>query len=124
ETERDLRVRVRSGAAVDFTSAAMTVKVGETTVFRPLDRVTGGSGSFELVDALVQQGALTATANQGAGTVDVLAASSGSALLSVTVRDIVTQQEVTGAIRVTAVDARPDFGVPPLRAFVRPLADS
>jgi len=124
ETERDLRVRVRSGAAVDFTSAAMTVKVGETTVFRPLDGVTGGSGSFELVDALVQQGALTATANQGAGTVDVLAASSGSALLSVTVRDIVTQQEVTGAIRVTAVDARPDFGVPPLRAFVRPLADS
>src|SRR5690606_37102079 len=42
ETERDLRVRVRSGAAVDFSSAAMTVKVCEATVFRPLDRVTGG----------------------------------------------------------------------------------
>ncbi len=124
ETERDLRVRVRTGAAIEFASAAATVKVDEPTSLRPLDRVTGGSGAFQLVDATVQQGSLTATANTGRGTVEVIAAAPGNAILNVTVRDTVTEQETTGVIRVTAVDARTTFAIPPLRAFVRSLADS
>ncbi len=124
ESERDLRLRVRSGAAIEFTAAATTAKVGEATVLRPLDRVTGGSGSFQLVDAVVQQGTVTVTANQGTGTIELLAGSAGGSLVSVTVRDTVTEQETAGIIRVTAVDSRAAFGVPPLRAFVRPLADS
>lgn len=124
ETERELRVRIRVGAAMEFASSATVTRVGEATLLRPLERVTGGSGSFQLVDALVQQGALSVNANQGAGTVEVQAAAAGGALVSVTVRDTVTGVETSGTIRVTAVESRGAFGVPPLRAFVRPFADS
>lgn len=123
-TERDLRVRVRTGAAIEFAAAAATVKTGEATVLRPLERATGGSGSFQLLDAVVQQGAAGVTVNQGLGTIDVLAPSAGSSLIGVTVRDTVTEQETNGIIRVTAVESRGSFAVPPLRAFVRALADS
>ena len=123
-TDRDLRVRVRSGAAIEFAPTAATVKVGEPTQIRPLDRVTGGSGAFQLVDAAVQTGSLTATANSGTGVVEVVPSAQGNALVNVTVRDTVTEQETTGVIRVTAVENRGSFAVPPLRAFVRALADS
>ncbi len=124
ESERDLRVRVRTGAAIDFAPMASTVKIGEPTALRPLERVSGGSGAFQLVSATVQQGATTATANSGTGTIDVVASERGSSILAVTVRDTVTDQETTGIIRVTAVETRNAFAVPPLRAFVRALADS
>lgn len=123
-TDRDLRVRVRTGAAIEFAPAAATAKVGEPTQIRPLDRVTGGSGAFQLVDAAVQTGSLTATANSGTGVVEVVPSAQGNALVNVTVRDTVTEQETTGVIRVTAVENRASFAVPPLRAFVRALADS
>lgn len=124
EAERDLRVRVRTGAAIEFTSAASTVKIGEPTALRPLERVSGGSGAFQLVSATVQQGSTTATANSGTGVIEAVASERGSSTLAVTVRDTITEQEITGIIRVTAVDRRDAFAVPPLRAFVRPLADS
>lgn len=123
-TERDLRVRVRTGAAIEFAPIATTAKVGEATVVRPLERVTGGSGSFEIVDATVQLGGVTAVANAGAGTVELTATAPGNAIVNVTVRDTVTSQETSGIIRITAVESRATFAVPPLRAFVRPLADS
>lgn len=124
ETERDLRVRVRTGAAIEFASAATTAKVNEPMSFKPLDRVTGGSGAFQLIDVTVQQGSMTAVANTGTGTVQVLATAPGNGIVNVTVRDTVTEQETTGVVRVTAVDTRSAFAVPPLRAFVRALADS
>lgn len=124
ETDRDLRVRVRTGAAIEFTSAAVTAKVNEPVVVRPLERVTGGSGAFQLVDVAVQQGSVTVSPNAGTGTVELTASAAGNAIVNVTVRDSVTEQETTGSIRVTAVDARATFAVPPLRAFVRALADS
>ena len=122
--ERDLRVRVRTGAALEFAPAASTVKIGEATALHPLDRVSGGSGAFQLVSATVQQGSTTATANSGTGVIEAVASERGSSTIAVTVRDTITDQETTGIIRVTAVDRRDAFAVPPLRAFVRPLADS
>lgn len=124
ETTRELRLRVRSGAAMEFSPIAATAKLSEATVVHPLERVSGGSGSFQLVDALVQQGSAALTVNPGRGTIEVLAGEVGNSIVSVTVRDAITEQEVVGALRVTAVEARASFGVPPLRAFVRPLADT
>lgn len=122
--ERELRIRVRPGAALDLAPMAVTVKTGEAQVLRPLERAIGGSGSFQLVDAIVQQGALSAVVNTGSGTIETTAAAAGSAIIAVTVRDSVTEQEATSVIRVTAVDTRGSYSVPPLRAFVRPLADT
>ena len=123
-TERELRIRVRAGASMDFPSIAATVQTDEATVLHPLERVTGGSGSFQLVDAIVQQGALSTVVSQGSGTVEVTANAPGTAILLVTVRDTASDQEAAGIIRVTAVESRGAFSVPPLRAFVRPLADT
>lgn len=122
--ERELRIAVRSGAAIEFTALASTVRVGETAVLRPLERMSGGSGAFELLDASVQQGSTDVSVQQGVGTLQVTAPGAGSSLIGVTVRDSVTGQEIVGTIRVTAVEQRGGLAVPPLRAFVRPLADS
>lgn len=123
-TERELRVRIRSGAEVTITSSATTVRVGEPTQYRVLDRVTGGSGSFQLISATVQQGSLSVNVNEGAGELELAAVEPQSALVSVTVRDNMTAEEATGIVRVTSVETRDSLALPPLRAFVRPLADT
>ncbi|MBK0417597.1 hypothetical protein JD276_00910 [Leucobacter sp. CSA1] len=122
--ERELHVRVRAGALMELSPIASTVATNETTTLRPLGRVSGGSGSYALVDAVAQDGALDARVNQGAGTIEVTASEPGSTVLTVTVRDTGTEAETTGTLRVTAVDSRPPLGLPPLRAFVRPLSDT
>lgn len=53
-TERELRIRVRTSAAIEVPSIATTVQSAEPTVLYPLERVSGGSGSYQLVDAVVQ----------------------------------------------------------------------
>lgn len=123
-TERELRIRIRAGALIEFHASASTVRVGETTGVKVLDRVTGGSGSFQLVSATVQQGTLQATANQSTGSVDLLASEAQSALVAVIVRDTVTSEETTGLLRVTSIENRETLALPPLTAFVRPLADT
>lgn len=125
--ERDLTVRVRPDATAVLPPIASTVQVGETAVLRPLARVIGGSGSLTLADAVVQTGSardVSVRVRPGAGSIEVDAQRSGGFLIAVTVRDMVTEQDIAGVIRVDAVERRPSLAVPPLRAFVRPLADS
>ena len=123
-TERELQVSVRANAKAEIPQIASTVKVGEASTLRPLSRVTGGSGSYALVDAAPQSGTAEVTMNAGAGTIDVRAREAGSSIISLTVRDTGTEAEVTGTMRVTAVESHSKLGLPPLRAFVRPLADT
>ncbi|KAM9863267.1 Ig-like domain-containing protein [Leucobacter sp. BZR 635] len=126
EQARDLSVAVQPGAVAEFQAMATTVRVGDPTVLRPLERVAGGSGSFQLIDVSVQSGEerVTAVARAAAGRIEVTASEAGEALLSLGVRDTVTGSEFTGVIRVTATPGVPPLTLPPLRAFVRPLADS
>ncbi|WP_449279341.1 Ig-like domain-containing protein [Leucobacter sp. GX0328] len=123
-TERELRVQVRSNARAELLPIAATAEVGRTIAVRPLPRVVGGSGSVVLVDASVLSGSATSAVNAGAGTVSVTAREAGSTVIALTLRDTVTDAEITGNVRVTAVEARTKLGLPPLHAFVRPLADS
>ncbi|UOQ59895.1 Ig-like domain-containing protein [Leucobacter rhizosphaerae] len=123
-TERELQVSVRSNAQAEIPQIASTVQVGQAATLRPLTRVTGGSGSYALVDAAPQSGTAEVTMNAGAGTVEVRAREAGSSIIALTVRDTGTDAEITGTMRVTAVDARARLGLPPLRAFVRPLTDT
>ena len=126
EQQRELQVSVQPGAPATFQAAATTVQAGATTALRPLERVAGGSGSFVITDVTVQAGGerVKAVARTGDGSVEVSASAPGEALLSVGIRDIVTGGEITGAIRVTATPGAAPLTLPPLRAFVRPLADS
>ncbi len=126
EQQRDLQVPLRADAAPEFIPTATTIQTGETTTLRPLERIAGGSGSFELLDVSVLSGGgeVSASANSSAGTVAVSATEAGSSVLSLTFRDSVTDTEFTGLTRITAANGGAPLSLPPLRAFVRPLSDS
>lgn len=124
EQIRNLAVAVRPDAPPVMTGSAATVAVGSTLTLTPLERVAGGSGAFALVDAVIQAGSATAVPHPTANTIELTAAEPGVSTMSVTVRDTVTGSEATGSLRVTAVAGGPALALPPLRAFVRPLADS
>lgn len=126
EQSRDLQIAVQPGAPAEFSALATTVQVGASTVLKPLDRVAGGSGSFQLTDVTVQSGSdrVKATAHLADGSISLDASAPGEAMLSLGLRDVVTGSEFTGAIRVTATPGAAPLTLPPLRAFVRPLSDS
>lgn len=126
EKTRDLQISVQPGAAAEFAAMASTVEVGVPTRFTPLDRVAGGSGSFQLTDVTVQSGGdrVKAAARTSDNSVEISASAAGEALLSLGIRDTVTGSEFTGLIRVTAAPSTAPLTLPPLRAFVRPLSDS
>ncbi|MGO1539507.1 MAG: Ig-like domain-containing protein [Leucobacter sp.] len=122
--ERNLQVRITPDAAAEFSPTAASITVGETSTLRVLDRVSGGSGSFALVDAVVQGSGIDVRAQRSNGTVSVSASGQGSAIVTLTVQDVGTGSEITGLMRVTATESNQSLALPPLRAFVRPLADS
>ncbi|MFT4231859.1 MAG: Ig-like domain-containing protein [Leucobacter sp.] len=123
-TERELVVQVRGSAKAELSPIAATAQVGETSSVRPLGRIVGGSGSYALVDATVQSGEADVAANVNAGAVEVTAEQPGVAVIAITARDLGTDAEIDGVMRVTAVEERPKLALPPMRAFVRPLADT
>ena len=122
-TSRDLAVQIRSNAKVELNPIAVTVELGQLITTRPLARATGGSGSYTLVDASVQSGSAHVSAGAD-GTIRVQAEEAGQTLIGLTVRDSGTKQEATGIMRVTAVPSHAKLGLPTMRAFVRPLADT
>ena len=124
EQDRELVLAVRPEALPVVTGTAATIAVGAPATLTPLDRVSGGSGSFTLVDVAPQSGAATATTHPVAGSVEITTAEPGISTFVMTVRDAVTGAETTGALRVTATPAGAGLALPPLRAYVRPLADA
>ncbi|WP_440312437.1 Ig-like domain-containing protein [Leucobacter chromiireducens] len=124
EAERELTLQVRADAVPVVTGTAATIAVGQPTTIRPLERVAGGSGTFTLVDVVPLAGSAQAAPQQTSGTVQVTASDAGVSSYAMTVRDAVTGTETTGTLRVTAVAGGPQLVLPPLRAYVRPLADS
>ncbi|QNN63990.1 hypothetical protein H9L06_08610 [Leucobacter denitrificans] len=126
EHKRDLQISVQPGAAAEFSPMASTIEVGSPTRLTPLDRVAGGSGSFQLVDVNLQSGTdrVKANAKTSNNSIEVTASAAGEAMLSVGLRDTVTGAEFSGLIRVTANPSSAPLTLPPLRAFVRPLSDT
>ena len=126
ERQRDLQVPVEPNASPEFAGTAKTVSIGEAQVFHPLTRVSGGSGSFALVDATVQTGGdrVSVTVRQADGSIELAASSAGHALVSLEIRDIITGAEISGIVRITATQEQSRLALPPLRAFVRPLSDT
>jgi hypothetical protein len=123
-TDRELVVQIRSNAKAVLSPIAATAQVGQPSGVRPLGRIVGGSGSYALVDASVQSGKAEVVASVNAGTIEVTAKQPGVTVIAITARDTGTDAEIDGVMRVTAVEARPELALPPMRAFVRPLADT
>ncbi|MEB4615193.1 Ig-like domain-containing protein, partial [Leucobacter sp. M11] len=126
ETTRELVVQISAAAALSFEGMAATVPTGEATELSPLDRVSGGSGDIELVDAVLPASApgWSVTPRPESGRVTLVADAPGSQTVTVTVRDRVLGSELSGPVRVSAQPGGLALAVPPMRAFVRPLQDA
>ncbi|MFZ4841574.1 Ig-like domain-containing protein [Mycetocola saprophilus] len=127
ETTRTLNVQVLSSAVPVVEPMVVSVPVGQNIEVNALERVSGGSGSFALVDAVQPQGSsagLQVVPQQTRGTVAVTLSQPGSYLVQTSVRDTMTSTEQTGVIRVVAPETLPALTLPPTRAYVRPMQDT
>ncbi|MFJ4045624.1 Ig-like domain-containing protein [Microbacterium sp. NPDC089987] len=125
--EKQLEVQVTGSAALLAAPVALTTRVGELQSIRISDHLSGGSGSYRLVDAVqtaaTAQG-LQVTPNAAAGTVDVSVAEPGQFVVTYTAQDASTQAEQSAVIRITAVDGSSALSMAPLTAFVREGEDT
>lgn len=125
--EKTLQVRVTGSAALQAAPVALTARVGDPQTVHVGDHLTGGSGSYRLLDAT--QTAATAeglevSPNTAAGDVELTVAEPGEYVITYTAQDTVTQAEQTAIIRVTAVDGASPLAMSPLTAFVREGEDT
>ncbi|MGX1793004.1 Ig-like domain-containing protein [Microbacterium sp. NPDC055312] len=126
-TEKTLEVRVSSSPAMQASPVAITARIGEPQVVRIGDHLTGGSGSYRLVDA-VQTAAtaegMTVVPNTASGDVEVIVPEAGQYVVTYTAQDTTTQAEQSAVIRITAVDGAASLSMAPVTAFVREGEDT
>ncbi|KJL21469.1 hypothetical protein RN51_02490 [Microbacterium oxydans] len=126
-TEKTLDVQVTGSPALRASPVALTARVGEQQSIRISDHLSGGSGSYRLLDAVqtaaTAQG-LEVTPNAAAGTVELTVAQPGQYVVTYTAQDVSTQAEQSAVIRITAVDGSSGLAMAPLTAFVREGEDT
>jgi len=125
--EKTLDVQVTGSPALVASPVALTARVGELQSIRISDHLSGGSGSYRLVDAVqtaaTAQG-LEVTPNAASGTVELTVAEPGQYVVTYTAQDVSTQAEQSAVIRITAVDGSSGLAMAPLTAFVREGEDT
>ncbi|ALX66257.1 Ig-like domain-containing protein [Microbacterium sp. XT11] len=125
--EKVLDVHVSASPAVVAAPVALTMRIGEPQSVRIADHLSGGSGSYRLVDAVQTAAAadgLEVSPNAASGTVDLTVAEAGQYVVTYTAQDVVTQAEKSAVIRITAVDGATPLAIMPLTAFVREGEDT
>lgn len=125
--EKTLDVQVTGSPALVASPVALTARVGELQSVRISDHLSGGSGSYRLVDAVqtaaTAQG-LEVNPNAASGTVEMTVAEPGQYVVTYTAQDVTTQAEQSAVIRITAVDGSAGLAMAPLTAFVREGEDT
>ncbi len=125
--EKTLDVQVTGSPALLASPVAVTARVGELQSIRISDHLSGGSGSYRLVDAVqtaaTAQG-LEVVPNAASGTVEVTVSEPGQYVVTYTAQDASTQAEQSAVIRITAVDGSAAIAMAPLTAFVREGEDT
>lgn len=123
---KTLTLRVSAAPALTAPPIVLTAGVGDPRRVAIADHVTGGSGTYRLIDAVVTQGeeSFTVTPVSANGTIELLASQPGQYLATYTVEDSVTLAQQTATLRLTVADSARALTIPPLTAFVRPLEDA
>lgn len=125
--EKTLDVQVTGSPSLIASPVALTARVGELQSITISDHLSGGSGSYRLVDAVqtaaTAQG-LEVTPNTAAGSVELKVAEPGQYVVTYTAQDASTQAEQSAVIRITAVDGSSALAMAPLTAFVREGEDT
>lgn len=125
--EKTLDVQVTGSPALTASPVAVTARIGEAQSITVADHLSGGSGSYRLVDA-VQTAAtapgLEVAPNLASGDVELTVAEPGQYVVTYTAQDTLTQAEQSAVIRITAVDGAAPLAMAPLTAFVREGEDT
>jgi hypothetical protein len=126
-SEKELLVTVSSSPVLVAEPIALVAGVGEKASIVVGEHVTGGSGTYKVVDAVETAstaGGLVVVPNAAAGTVELVASAVGEYLVNYTVQDSTTLAEQSAVLRLTAVAADAPLAVPPLTAIVRANEDA
>lgn len=125
--QKTLDVQVTASPALKASPVALTARVGEQHSVRISDHLSGGSGSYRLIDAVQTSAAaqgLEVTPNPASGTVELTVAEPGQYVVTYTAQDVSTQAEQSAVIRITAVDGSAGLAAAPVTAFVRAGEDT
>ncbi|MFK4853427.1 Ig-like domain-containing protein [Microbacterium sp. ZW T6_19] len=125
--EKTIEVRVTGSPTMVAAPVALTVRIDEPQSIDIADHLSGGSGTYRLLDAVQTAAAaegLEVSPNTAAGTVDVTVAVPGQYIVTYTAQDVTTQAEKSAVIRITAVDGSSALAMAPLTAFVREGEDT
>ncbi|MFE1646742.1 Ig-like domain-containing protein [Microbacterium sp. P01] len=121
-----LKVAVTANPALvaDPVVAVAGVDQERTVAISPV--VSGGSGSYRLVDAVASSGQdqVNVVPNVAAGTVQLSASSAGEYIIGYTVQDAQTEAQQNGILRFSVVGGSGALSMPPLTAFVRSDEDT
>lgn len=126
-TERELVVQISAAPSLELRPSTVLALVGTTAVFDIDTAVTGGSGSYRLVDATdasVSSGRVTVLPNAADGTIAVTASVAGEYTISYSVQDAVTLAERSSTLRVSVTGSPLPLATAPLTAFVRAGEDA
>lgn len=124
--EKVLTLVVSASPALDVAPIVLVAGAGEKSTVRINEHVTGGSGAYQVVDAVAStaSGGLLVVPNEAAGTVELTAAAPGEYLVSYSVRDATTLAEQSAIIRLTVPEAGVPLSIAPVTAFVRANEDT
>ncbi len=123
-----LEVAVEGTPGFNLRGGIVVGTAGATSVAEVDDYASGGSGAFQISDAVdisPTLGRLRIDKNPAKGTISLEADEPGEYVLTMTVKDAVTQTQATANLRfsVTALDPG-GISIPPLTAFVRTGQDT
>lgn len=122
-----LEVVVAGAAALSAGSITAVAGVGQPVNVPIEQHVTGGSGSYRIVDAVLFSGdrnSLTVTPNAAAGTIELTARQSGQYVITYTVEDAQTRDQQSADVRLSVSDSARALSMSPIAAFVRAQQDT
>jgi hypothetical protein len=123
---KTLEVQITPTPALVAAPIVLAAGVSDPRTVAVSDHVSGGSGSYRLVDAVITQGeeSFAVTPVISSGVIELSASAPGEYLATYTVEDAVTLAQQTATLRFTVSDSARALSLPPLTAFVRPLEDA
>lgn len=127
ETTKKLDVRVTSAPALTVKPVAVSGSVGTPVKVKIADHVSGGSGSYRLVDSTATGGraeAFTVSPSSANGTIELTATEPGRYAATYAVEDTATLVRLAAVIRLNVADGASPLALPPLTAFVRAGEDT
>ena len=121
---KTLELLVTANPALTIEPVAIVAGVGEKATIQIADHVSGGSGSYRLLDAATVADGLLVVPNAAAGSIELTAAAAGSYSLTFTVQDSLELTEQSAVARVTVAGGEVSLTMAPLTTFVRANEDT